>query len=111
MEAVQRIIDGKIDFEGQRLAERIYSEMLIIISVVGLVMGFMMQNMLVTLSMFGLALVFSVLIVVPPWPFLNRYHMHWLPKRPKDGEETTSDPATQDTPPTTTAGVPADTKQ
>ncbi|SPO39762.1 uncharacterized protein PSFLO_05243 [Pseudozyma flocculosa] len=100
MEAVQRIIDGKIDFEGQRLAERIYSEMLIIIS-----------NMLVTLSMFGLALVFSVLIVVPPWPFLNRYHMHWLPKRPKDGEETTSDPATQDTPPTTTAGVPADTKQ
>ncbi|KAN0060611.1 hypothetical protein ACQY0O_007269 [Thecaphora frezii] len=92
METIQSLVDGKIDFEGQRLADRIYQEILIMVSVAGFVFGYFLQSMPVCMGAFSAALVVSLLAVVPPWPMLNRYHVQWLPKRTDDGQGNEQEP-------------------
>ncbi|KAA8910437.1 microsomal signal peptidase 12 kDa subunit-domain-containing protein [Sphaerosporella brunnea] len=86
MDAIQTLIDGNIDFEGQRLAERLTTVVLILAGLTAWLLGFFMQDLKYTLYAGLGGTVLTILIVVPPWPMYNRHPVSWLPAGSR-GEE------------------------
>ncbi|KAI0117626.1 microsomal signal peptidase 12 kDa subunit-domain-containing protein [Hypoxylon sp. NC0597] len=76
---VRDAVDGQIDFEGQKLAERLATAVLAIVGGVSFLVGFILQDITLALKigLAGTALTF--LLVVPPWPFFNKHPVKWLP--------------------------------
>jgi len=78
-ESLQQLIDGKIDFEGQKRVEQIVRTTLVGATVVSFILGFVLQSLRVTFGTFGLATVVLFLVTVPPWPMYNQHPVQWLP--------------------------------
>ncbi|KAI9802861.1 MAG: hypothetical protein M1833_001460 [Piccolia ochrophora] len=78
---VQQILEGQIDFEGQRSAELLTTSLLAASGLVAYIVGLVKQDIYLSLytGLAGTALTF--LIVVPPWPFFNKHPVKWLPAR------------------------------
>ncbi|KAK6075381.1 microsomal signal peptidase 12kDa subunit [Seiridium cupressi] len=79
LDQVRDVVDGQIDFEGQKLAELLATVLLASVGVVSFLVGFFLQNITLALKvgLAGTALTF--LVVVPPWPFFNKHPVKWLP--------------------------------
>ncbi|KAH6661250.1 microsomal signal peptidase 12kDa subunit [Truncatella angustata] len=79
LDQVRDIVDGQIDFEGQKLAELLATVLLSAVGVVSFLVGFFLQNITLALKvgLAGTALTF--LAIVPPWPFFNQHPVKWLP--------------------------------
>ncbi|PWN51495.1 hypothetical protein IE53DRAFT_386130 [Violaceomyces palustris] len=56
-------------------------------AMVAFVVGWLLQDLFVCLSIFGLSFATAAILCIPPWPMYNRYRTEWLPNRPKDGQE------------------------
>ncbi|KAI0631456.1 microsomal signal peptidase subunit, partial [Trametes polyzona] len=80
-DVLQKLIEGKIDFEGQKLVERIARDTLIAATVISFVVGFALQSLRVTFGLFALFVVVLTLVVIPPWPMFNRHPVTWLPAK------------------------------
>jgi len=78
MDAIQNLIEGKIDFEGQKLAERVHQFALAVLTFVSFVVGLVMQDLRATFSVFGIGAALVVLVVIPPWPVFNAHPVQWL---------------------------------
>ncbi|KAF1972228.1 SPC12-domain-containing protein [Bimuria novae-zelandiae CBS 107.79] len=79
LEQVRDAVEGQIDFEGQRLAELSTNVLLGAAGIFAFFIGFMAQDIKLTLyiGLAGAAVTF--LAVVPPWPFYNKKPEPWLP--------------------------------
>ncbi|EIN06533.1 microsomal signal peptidase [Punctularia strigosozonata HHB-11173 SS5] len=77
-DALQELIDGKIDFEGQKTVEHIAKVALIALTVVSFIIGFALQSLRITFGVFGIGSLAVMLVVVPPWPSFNRHPVQWL---------------------------------
>ncbi|GAP87737.1 putative microsomal signal peptidase 12kDa subunit [Rosellinia necatrix] len=79
LEQVRDVVDGQIDFKGQKLAEILATVLLSIVGAISFLVGFFLQDIALALKigLGGTALTF--LVIVPPWPFFNRHPMKWLP--------------------------------
>ncbi|SNX83038.1 related to SPC1 - signal peptidase 10.8 kDa subunit [Melanopsichium pennsylvanicum] len=99
MDTIQRWIDGKIDFQGQRLADRLMQEGLVAGAAVGFLLGYLTQNMQLCMLTFGASIFIVALLTIPAWPFYNKYKVEWLPN-------TTSSPTQGVTSNTTHADKP-----
>ncbi|KAH9942814.1 microsomal signal peptidase subunit [Amylocystis lapponica] len=85
---VNQLIEGKIDFEGQKKVEEIVRNTLIGTTVVSFALGFVLQSLRVTFGTFGLSAVVLLLVAVPQWPMYNRNPVEWLPiKEAKESEK------------------------
>jgi len=75
---LQDLFEGQIDFDGQRLAERISTAILTLSSIVALIIGFVQQDIYLTMwiGLAGTAL--AMLLAVPPWPVYNQNPQPWL---------------------------------
>ncbi|KAH9850969.1 microsomal signal peptidase subunit [Lenzites betulinus] len=80
-EFLQKLVEGRIDFEGQKLVERIARDTLIAATAFSFVAGFALQSMRVTFGLFALFVVGLSLAVLPPWPVFNRHPVAWLPAK------------------------------
>ncbi|KAF3308407.1 hypothetical protein TWF173_001282 [Orbilia oligospora] len=82
MEAIQdqfqAVVDGFIDFQGQKLAEQITTYTLTVSAIVGFLAGFVSQNIVYTLYICLAGTVLTFLAVVPPWPFYNQAPVRFL---------------------------------
>ncbi|KAF2434718.1 SPC12-domain-containing protein [Tothia fuscella] len=78
LDYVRDLVEGQIDFEGQRLSELIYTVLLSLVGVVAFVTGYITQNVYNTLyvGLAGTALTFVV--VVPAWPIFNKHPQRWI---------------------------------
>ncbi|KAI0354422.1 microsomal signal peptidase subunit [Trametes cingulata] len=85
-EFVQKLVEGKIDFEGQKLVERIARDALIAATAVSFVAGFALQSLRVTFGLFALFVVVLSIVVIPPWPMYNRHPVTWLPVKETKAE-------------------------
>ncbi|KAI9315674.1 microsomal signal peptidase 12 kDa subunit-domain-containing protein [Dichotomocladium elegans] len=47
--------------------------------VAGFVIGYVNQDLLLTIIIFGIGVALSLLVALPPWPFYNRHPLKWLP--------------------------------
>ncbi|KAI9068946.1 microsomal signal peptidase subunit [Trametes sanguinea] len=83
---VQNLLEGKIDFEGQKLVERISRDTLIAATVVSFIAGFATQSLRVTFGLFALFVIVLSAAVIPPWPMYNRHPVKWLPAKETKAE-------------------------
>ncbi|KAI9742028.1 MAG: hypothetical protein M1834_000417 [Cirrosporium novae-zelandiae] len=76
---LQDAVEGQIDFEGQRLAELIYTILLPVTGLLAFLVGFFQHDIFLTLwiGLAGTAL--AAFITIPPWPAYNEEPLHWLP--------------------------------
>ncbi|KAI0177251.1 microsomal signal peptidase 12kDa subunit [Pestalotiopsis sp. NC0098] len=79
LDQVRDVVDGQIDFEGQKLAELLATVLLSVVGAISFFVGFFTENIALALKvgLAGTALTF--LAVVPPWPFFNQHPVKWLP--------------------------------
>ncbi|KAI5859336.1 SPC12-domain-containing protein [Durotheca rogersii] len=79
LDQVRDLVEGQIDFEGQKLAEALATAILVVVGGVSFLTGFFLQDIALALKigLGGTALAF--ISVVPPWPFFNRHPVKWLP--------------------------------
>ncbi|MCJ1232762.1 hypothetical protein MMC14_000716 [Varicellaria rhodocarpa] len=78
---VQDLLEGQIDFEGQKNTELITTSILAATGLIAFVLGYIQENIYLTLwvGLTGTAITFF--IVVPPWPAFNESPEKWLPAR------------------------------
>lgn len=72
------ILEGQIDFKGQKLAELLATALLITAGAFSFIVGFFLQDIVLALYIgIGVAAL-TFLLVVPPWPFFRRHPVQWL---------------------------------
>ncbi|CAK3934358.1 signal peptidase complex subunit 1 [Lecanosticta acicola] len=88
LEQARTIYEGEIDFEGQRLAEYITYGLLSVVGAIAFLVGYVAQDIYLTLyiGLGGTALAF--LVVVPQWPFYNKHPAPFLSPRNAQGAIT-----------------------
>ncbi|KAI0049112.1 microsomal signal peptidase subunit, partial [Auriscalpium vulgare] len=79
--SIQQLLEGKIDFEGQKSVERITHYAFAVLTAVSFVLGFTLQSLSVTFGIFGLGVALLLVAVIPPWPPYNKHPVQWLPAR------------------------------
>ncbi|KAH7038019.1 microsomal signal peptidase 12kDa subunit [Microdochium trichocladiopsis] len=79
LDQVRDLVDGQIDFEGQKLAELLTTVILSAAGLVAFAVGFFLQDIALALKIGLAGTALSFLIIVPPWPFFNRHPVKWLP--------------------------------
>jgi len=62
---------------GQRLAERIYTLILLLFTTVGFVFGFVKEDFGVTTTFWKIGTGLVLLLTVPSWPWFNRNPLPW----------------------------------
>lgn len=66
-----------LDFEGQKLATRLYTNIIMFFAAVGFVVGYYVQSFQLTLLILGIGVILAFLVVVPPWPMYRRNPLEW----------------------------------
>jgi len=79
LDKARELAEGQIDFEGQRLAEWLATALLATVGVLSFLVGFFLQDIKLALYIGLAGTAFTLLVVVPPWPFFNRHPVKWLP--------------------------------
>ncbi|QSL65352.1 hypothetical protein MERGE_002662 [Pneumocystis wakefieldiae] len=72
---------GYIDYEGQSVSEVLANIIVVFFSIAAYVIGFLRQNLIITLFIFVLGIVTSLLVIVPPWPIYNTHPIKWAKGR------------------------------
>ncbi|GLB42691.1 putative microsomal signal peptidase 12 kDa subunit (SPC12) [Lyophyllum shimeji] len=90
---IQELVEGRIDFAGQALVEKIAHIVLIATTIVSFIAGFVLQSLTVTFSIFGASTLLLALIVLPPWPMFNAHPVKWLPRVEDKSKSTESSTA------------------
>ncbi|KAF8497894.1 microsomal signal peptidase [Russula emetica] len=88
MASLRQYLEGQIDFEGQKLVERIAHYATIELAVFSFFIGFLFQSIQVTFATFGLGVAAILVLVIPPWSMYNKHPVTWLsPKETKEKEQ------------------------
>ncbi|KAF8961895.1 hypothetical protein BGZ46_001285 [Entomortierella lignicola] len=77
------MLEYHIDFQGQHLAEKITQGVISAFGVIAFLVGFILQDIRVSLFIFSAGILLSALLVVPAWPYLRKNPIRWLPSREK----------------------------
>ncbi|KAG1865661.1 microsomal signal peptidase 12 kDa subunit [Suillus tomentosus] len=76
---IQELVEGRIDFKGQKTADDIARVVLITSTFLSFVIVFAFSSLMITMSStFVLCTVALSLVVLPPWPMFNRHPVTWL---------------------------------
>jgi len=69
---VQDALEGQIDFQGQRISELVCTILLSLTSLVALLVGFLQQDIHLTMWVGLAGFAATIVAVVPPWSFYNQ---------------------------------------
>ena len=67
-----------MDWQGQKLSEKLMEIMLIAFAAVAFIVGYMVGSFQTMLLIYAGGVVLTALITVPNWPFFNRHPLNWL---------------------------------
>ncbi|PUU79173.1 microsomal signal peptidase 12 kDa subunit-domain-containing protein [Tuber borchii] len=79
MDQIKSIIDGFIDFEGQRLAETLTTAILVLAGTLAFIVGYVLSDLKYTVYIGLSGTVIAFLAVVPPWGIYKRNPLTYLP--------------------------------
>ncbi|KAG8216037.1 microsomal signal peptidase 12 kDa subunit [Butyriboletus roseoflavus] len=82
MSSFRDLLEGKIDFHGQKKADDIVRIALVSGTILSFVLGFALQSLRVSMGAFALSTVALALVVLPPWPVYNQHPVKWQPAQP-----------------------------
>jgi signal peptidase complex subunit 1 len=66
-----RKISSYMDFVGQRNAERIFQVLIVFHGIVGFLVGFITQQLSMSVYILGFGFLLSCLVILPPWPYFR----------------------------------------
>lgn len=72
------VIDCKMDWQGQKLAEQLMQLILVSFAAVAFVAGYVLGSFQTMLLIYAAGVGFTTIITVPNWSFFNRHPLHWL---------------------------------
>ncbi|KAJ5888914.1 Microsomal signal peptidase Spc12 [Penicillium taxi] len=75
---IQDVLEGQIDFHGQRLAELLSTILLILSGAISFIIGYIYKDIHLTLWVGLGGTLFTALVVIPPWPLYNQNPERWL---------------------------------
>ncbi|RMJ22257.1 Microsomal signal peptidase [Aspergillus sp. HF37] len=84
---IQDALEGQIDFHGQRVAEILSTVLLVLWGAIAFLVGFVYEDIHLTLWVGLAGTIVTALAVIPPWPAYNKNPEPWLVPAPggKDG--------------------------
>ncbi|KAF2351073.1 Microsomal signal peptidase 12kDa subunit [Trinorchestia longiramus] len=77
-------ISDYMDYEGQRLAERIFQVIIVLFGSVGWLYGYYVQDFKMTVMALGAGFALAFLVTIPPWPLYRRSPLKWVSAAPDD---------------------------
>ncbi|TPX34858.1 hypothetical protein SmJEL517_g02583 [Synchytrium microbalum] len=80
------LLSAPIDFQGQKDVEKYTHTLLIFTGVTAFLIGFINQNLALTMGIMGGGLAVVFLLGLPPWPIYKQHPVKWLPKSTAAGE-------------------------
>ncbi|KIP07611.1 hypothetical protein PHLGIDRAFT_89347 [Phlebiopsis gigantea 11061_1 CR5-6] len=87
---VQSLVEGKIDFEGQKKVEVLTRVILVAATIISFIVGLALQSLRATFGIFSVTIIVLSLVIVPPWPIYNKHPVKWLPAKDKSKNKTLS---------------------
>ncbi|BCS03903.1 signal peptidase complex subunit 1 [Aspergillus luchuensis] len=75
---IQDALEGQIDFQGQRIAELLSTVLLVLSGAVAFIVGYIFQDIHLTLWVGLAGTLITGLAVIPPWPMYNKNPEKWL---------------------------------
>ncbi|KAF8556595.1 microsomal signal peptidase 12 kDa subunit [Imleria badia] len=82
MSSFRDLLEGKIDFYGQKKADDVVRIASIASTILSFVLGFALQSLRITMGTFALCTVVLALVVLPPWPAFNKHPVQWQAAQP-----------------------------
>ncbi|KAL2809470.1 microsomal signal peptidase 12 kDa subunit-domain-containing protein [Aspergillus granulosus] len=79
---IQDAFEGQIDFHGQQITEILSTALLVLSGVIAFLVGYIFQDLHLTLWTGLAGTVLTGLVVIPPWPFYNKHPEKWLAPLP-----------------------------
>ncbi|OUM69085.1 hypothetical protein PIROE2DRAFT_2969 [Piromyces sp. E2] len=76
-----------IDFEGQKLTEKLMQLILIVFGVISFIVGFCMQSVRISCYIMLVGIIVTALVILPPWPFYSKNPIKFLPVQKKEKKE------------------------
>ncbi|PYI22145.1 SPC12-domain-containing protein [Aspergillus japonicus CBS 114.51] len=75
---IQDALEGQIDYQGQHMAELLSTVLLIISGAIAFLVGYIQQDIHLTLWVGLAGTATTGLVVIPPWPMYNKRPEKWL---------------------------------
>ncbi|XP_068696666.1 signal peptidase complex subunit 1-like [Montipora capricornis] len=75
-----------MDYEGQKLAERIFHGIIISFGTAGFLWGYYIQQFSATILVLAAGFILSCLLVLPPWPMYRNHPLDWQRPRPEKSD-------------------------
>ncbi|KAM7434530.1 Signal peptidase complex subunit 1 [Porites harrisoni] len=75
-----------MDYEGQKLAERLFHIIILFFGVVGFLWGYYIQQFGATFIILAAGFIVSCVIVLPPWPMYRKNPLDWQKPRPEKSD-------------------------
>mmetsp|Transcript_4190 Transcript_4190/g.5581 ORF Transcript_4190/g.5581 Transcript_4190/m.5581 type:complete len:122 (+) Transcript_4190:49-414(+) len=80
-----------MDFEGQKLADKLHQIITAAFGVIGFIYGYLQQRFGYTMYISMVGLCISAIICVPDWGFLNRNPLKWQKPLSEEGDRVDAD--------------------
>lgn len=77
-------IKDDIDFEGQKLTEKLMQIILIAFGAVAFIVGFCLQSVRISCYIMLAGMIITALVILPPWPFYSKHPIKFLPVQKKE---------------------------
>ncbi|UZJ51791.1 hypothetical protein CBS101457_001111 [Exobasidium rhododendri] len=90
MDELRTTLEGKIPFQGQRLADRINQESLVLSAVVAWLAGYFTDSLYLCMLIFGASVAVTLVACVPAWSIYKKHPVIWLPNLPSSVEQEES---------------------
>ncbi|BCS28852.1 signal peptidase complex subunit 1 [Aspergillus puulaauensis] len=75
---IQDALEGQIDFHGQQITEIFSTALLVVSGVVASLIGYIFQDIHLSLWAGLAGTLLTALIIIPPWPIYNKHPEKWL---------------------------------
>ncbi|CAK7269127.1 hypothetical protein SEPCBS57363_003447 [Sporothrix epigloea] len=79
LDQIRDVVEGPIDFEGQKLSETLATILLCIVGAITFLAGYILQDIKLSVYIALAGTVITFIVIVPPWPFFNKNPVKWLP--------------------------------
>ncbi|RKP09599.1 microsomal signal peptidase [Thamnocephalis sphaerospora] len=84
-------MEGKIDFEGQKLTEDWSQQLIAFSTVASFVYGYWTESISSMLLVYAIGYAITILICTPAWPAYNKHPVTWLPAIEDENEDGSDD--------------------
>ncbi|GAA5969959.1 hypothetical protein JCM3765_002323 [Sporobolomyces pararoseus] len=85
LDRLRNKLEGKIDFEGQELAEQYQRQILWVSGAIAFLVGVVLQSLQVLLIIFAIGFLLCLAVTAPSYPSYNQHPINWLPTLNKYG--------------------------